>query len=125
MSNLQNVVGPACQIITKIKEVTKKLKEGKEKLSGTDGNGGLDKELDDLKKLLEEKKQNLTATKNGEPSQKWEQEKVEKDDGTYYWRDTSTKTSSYVRWERALAAAEEAVEKVEGKIKEKEEEIKA
>ena len=124
MSNITGVVGPACKQVETFKENLKKLKEGKEKLCGEDGKGGLDKELEDLTKDLEDKEKAYNDLLFSEPDY-YEMETVTNEDGSTSTRSTGRESSAHSTWRQSLADAETARDEAKQKKEEKEEEIKA
>ena len=118
MGNINDSVGPACTKIEDFKEKLEKLKKGKEELTGADGNGGLDKELEELNKDYEEKKKAYQDLKNNEPSKTTT---VKDDDGK-----TSTVTNTaHSTWVTNVNNAEAAMNEAEKKVTAKQDEIKA
>ena len=121
--NITESVGPACTKIETFKETLEKLKKGKEELTGSDGNGGLDKELKDLTKDYEDKKAKYDNLKSNEPSTT---RTVTNDAG----KKVKEHNPDYDSWKTNLSNAEKdmnsAKELMEGKQKEvkaKEEEL--
>ena len=118
MSNINDAVGPACTKIEDFKDELTKLKKGKEELTGEDGNGGLDKELENLTKDYEEKKKSYETLKSSEPSKT---KTVTNTDGT-----TSTVNNpEHDTWASNLSSAETAMNEANTKMVEKQNEIKA
>ena len=128
MDNINNAVGPACTKIEEFKEQLEKLKEGKEELTGADGNGGLDKELKDLTKDYEDKKATYEALKaayDGMPDTKTN--KVAdgtNEDGSTKYKTVTVENEEKKNKKTELDAAEAAMKEAEQKKKEKEEQIK-
>ena len=118
MSNINDSIGPACTKIEDFKEKLEKLKKGKEELTGADGNGGLDKELDDLNKDYEEKKKAYETLKNNEPPKT---KTITGDDG----KTTTTNNPEHDTWASNLSSAETAMNEANNKVVEKQNEIKA
>ena len=116
MDNINNAIGPACSKIEDFKEKLELLKKGKEDLTGEDGNGGLDKELEELTKDYEEKKTTYDNLKSNEPPvNKW----VSDDKGGHNEHNPAHDT-----WETNVASAETAMNEAESKVTEMQELIK-
>ena len=67
LDNIESTIEPACEQIEEFKVKLDELKKGKEELTGADGNGGLDKELELLTKDYEEKKAYRESVESNEP----------------------------------------------------------